>query len=353
MSAKEIMMSRQSTTLQRVAAVLLAVVAAAVMPAAADPVADFYRGKTVTMLVATSPGGDYDTRGRLIARHIGRHIPGEPQVVVRNMPGAVGLQAANWLANIAPKDGTVLHMIMQNMSAHQAMGGPGVEFDTRKFFWIGNTTDSPNVINSWHTTGIKTIQEVMTKELIVGAPGTATSSVYYPKAMNALLGTKFKIVSGYPGGNDVNIAMERGEVGGRGSNSWASWKSTRPHWLKDEKIYILVQVGLKRHPELANVPLLTELAKNDDDRAVLAFLSADTELTRAVVTTPGVPAERVSALRRAFDATMKDPQFLAEANKMNIDVSPSTGEEAQKVAEMIANTPPKVLARTKEILEIK
>jgi tripartite-type tricarboxylate transporter receptor subunit TctC len=335
-----------------IAAVSL-VAALCAAPAAADPVADFYRGKTLIMVVATSPGGDYDARGRLIARHMGRHIPGEPHIIVRNMPGAVGLQAANWLANVAPKDGTVLHMIMQNMSAHQALGGQGTEFDTRKFFWIGNTTNSPNVINSWHTTGIKTIQDVMTKELVVGAPGTATSSVYYPKAMNALVGTKFRIVSGYPGGNDVNMAMERGEVGGRGSNSWASWKSTRPHWLAEQKIHILVQIGLKRNPELANVPLLIELARNEEDRAVLAFLSADTEITRAVVTTPGVPAERVETLRRAFDATMKDPTFLTEANKMNIDISPTTGEEAQKVAEMIANTPQPVLARTKEILEIR
>jgi tripartite-type tricarboxylate transporter receptor subunit TctC len=186
-------------------------------PAAADAVADFYRGKTLTMLVATSPGGDYDLRARLLARHIGRHIPGEPAIIARNMPGAVGLQAANWLATQAPRDGTVLHAIMQNMSAHQALGGGKVEFDTRKFFWIGNTTESPNVVNSWHTTGIRSIRDVMERELVVGAPGTATSSVYYPKAMNALVGTKFKIVSGYPGGNDVNLAMERGEVGGRGS----------------------------------------------------------------------------------------------------------------------------------------
>ena len=164
---------------------------------------------------------------------------------------------------------------MQNMSAYQALGGSKVEFDTRRFFWIGNTTDSPNVVNSWHTTGIRTIQDVMERELVVGAPGSATSSVYYPKAMNALIGTKFKIVSGYPGGNDVNLAMERGEVGGRGSNSWASWKSTKPHWLAEKKIIILVQIGLKRHAELAEVPLMTELARNEDDRKVLAFLSAD------------------------------------------------------------------------------
>jgi tripartite-type tricarboxylate transporter receptor subunit TctC len=322
-------------------------------PVSAQSVADFYRGKSISMVIATSPGGDYDLRARLLARHIGRHIPGEPAIIPRNMPGAVGVQAANWLATVAPRDGTVIHAIMQNMSAYQALGGASVEFDTRKFFWIGNSTDSPNVINSWHTTGIKTVQDVMTRELVVGAPGTATSSVYYPKALNELVGTKFKIVSGYPGGNDVNLAMERGEVGGRGSNSWASWKATHPQWLTEKKIFILVQIALKRHPELADVPTMIELAKNDDDRTVLAFLSADIPINRAYVTTPGTPAERVAALRRAFEATMKDPAFLAEASKSNIDISPSSGEEAQKFSDMIANTPPAVVARAKAILDVK
>ena len=323
-------------------------------PVAAQPsVADFYRGKSISMVIATAPGGDYDIRARLLARHLGRHIPGEPTIVPRNMPGGVGLQAANWLTTVAPRDGTAVHAIMQNMSAYQALGGASVEYDTRKFFWIGNTTDTPNVINSWHTTGIKTVQDVMTRQLVVGAPGTATSSVYYPKALNEVVGTKFKIVSGYPGGNDVNLAMERGEVGGRGSNSWASWKSTHPQWLAEKKIFILVQIALQRNPELADVPTMMELAKTEEDRQVLAFLSADIPISRAYVTTPGTPPERVAALRRAFDATMKDPQFLAEAAKTNIDISPSTGEEAQKFSDMIANTPPAVIARAKQILEVK
>lgn len=337
-----------------VGAIILALVmVGSSTPVSAQSVADFYRGKTISMVIATAPGGDYDLRARLIARHMGRHIPGEPVIIPRNMPGAVGVQAANWLATVAPRDGTVIHAIMQNMSAYQALGGSSVEFDTRKFFWIGNTTDTPNVINSWYTTGIKTIQDVMTRELVVGAPGTATSSVYYPKALNEIVGTKFKIVSGYPGGNNVNIAMERGEVGGRGSNSWASWKSTHPDWIAEKKIYILVQIALKRHPELADVPTMIELAKNDADRAVLRFLSADIPISRAYVTTPGTPPERVEALRRAFDATMKDPAFLAEAKKSRMDISPSTGEEAQKFSEMIANTPPAVLARAKAILDVK
>jgi tripartite-type tricarboxylate transporter receptor subunit TctC len=336
-----------------IAGIFLALSGLAPSTAAADAVADFYRGKTISMVIATAPGGDYDLRARLISRHMGRHIPGNPTIVPRNMPGGVGIQAMNYMANVAAKDGTSIHAIMQNMSTHQALGGPGVEFDTRKFFWVGNTTDTPNVINSWHTTGIRTIQDVMTRELVVGAPGQATNSVYYPKALNDLVGTKFKIVSGYPGGNQVNLAMERGEVGGRGSNSWASWKATKPDWLRDKKIFILVQIALKRDPELADVPTMIELAKSEEDKAVMTFLSADVPISRAYVTTPGVPAERVEALRRAFDATMKDPEFVAEAKKLNMDMRPSTGEEAQRFSDLIANTPANVLARAKAILESK
>jgi tripartite-type tricarboxylate transporter receptor subunit TctC len=336
-----------------VAGAFIALIGLAPSTVAADPIADFYRGKSISMVIATAPGGDYDLRARLISRHMARHIPGHPTIVPRNMPGGVGIQAMNYMANVAPKDGTAIHAIMQNMSTHQALGGPGVEFDTRKFFWIGNTTDTPNVINSWHTTSIRTIQDVMTQELVVGAPGQATNSVYYPKALNELVGTKFRIVSGYPGGNQVNLAMERGEVGGRGSNSWASWKATKPDWLREKKIFILVQVALKRNPELADVPTMIELAKTDDDKAVMTFLSADVPIARAYVTTPGTPKERVEALRRAFDATMKDPEFVAEAKKLNMDMSPSTGEEAQRYSDLIANTPTKVLARAKAIIEGK
>jgi tripartite-type tricarboxylate transporter receptor subunit TctC len=330
----------------------LALLAAA--PAAAEPVEDFYRGKTVTLAVGTSPGGDYDLRLRMVGRHIGRHIPGNPNVVVTNMPGGGGLVVANWLANIAPKDGTVVVAVTQNLPVTQAMASmPGIRFDARKFHWVGNTTDTPNVINSWYTTGIKTIQDVMTRELVVGATGNASGSYLYPHALNLMAGTKFKIVTGYPGGNDVNLAMERGEVGGRGSNSWASWKSTRPQWLAEKKVFILVQVGVKRNAELPDVPTMQELGKTDIDRAVLTFISADTAISRPLVTNDGVPRERVEALRRAFDATMKDPEFLAEAEKTKTDISAMTGEEAQKIAEATIATPANVIARAKELLEPK
>jgi tripartite-type tricarboxylate transporter receptor subunit TctC len=317
--------------------------------ALADPVADFYRGKQISLIIGTSAGNDYDFRGRLIARHMGRHIPGEPTIVVRNMPGAGGVNAANWLATIAPRDGTTLHMIMTNMMAAQALGTHGVQFDTRKFRWVGNTTSSPNVTNSWYTSGITNIEQTKTKELVLGAPA-GTAGVTYATVMNALAGTKLKIVTGYPGGNEANLAMERGEIEGRGSNSWASWKSTKPEWIAQKKINILVQVGLKRAPDLPDVPLLLELVSKDLDRQVMTFLSAETAISRALITTADVPPERVEALRRAFDATMKDPQFLAEAEKAKMDISPMTGEESQTIADSIVNTPPEVIARAKEIL---
>jgi len=318
-------------------------------PSSADSVADFYHGKTIRLIIATSPGNDYDFRGRLLARYMSRYIPGEPAIIPENMPGAGGITATNYLASIAPRDGTVLQMIMSNMMSAQAMKAQGVQFDTRKFSWIGNTTSTPNVTNSWYTTGVTSIEQVKTRELVVGAP-MGTAGVTYAEAMNELVGTKFKIVTGYPGGNEVNLAMERGEVEGRASNAWASWKSTQPDWLAEKKLNILVQVGLQRAADLPDVPLLFELATNDEDRRVLTFLSADTAIARSLVTTPGVPADRLAALRLAFDETVKDPQFLAEAGKAKMDISPTSGAEAQKIADSIVDTPPQVTQRAAALL---
>jgi tripartite-type tricarboxylate transporter receptor subunit TctC len=317
-------------------------------PASAQTPAEFFKGKTLTVLIGTSPGNDYDFRARLIARHIGRHIPGEPQLVPRNMPGGGGIVATNYIANIAPRDGTTLYMIMSNMMTSQAMGLQGVQFDTRKFRWIGNTTSSPNVVNSWHTTGITKIEQTKTRDLVLGAP-VGTAGVLYATALQKVYGAKIKLVTGYPGGGEVNIAMERGEVEGRGSNSWSSWKSTKPDWLTEKKLNILVQVGLTRDKALADVPLLLELASNDLDRQVLGFISAETAIARAIVAPPDVPADRVEALRRAFDAAMKDPELLADAAKSKIDVEPMRGEDAQKIADGIANASPAVIARARDL----
>ena len=332
------------------AAMFAAVIAT---PALADPIEDFYKGKTLDMIVPGSAGGDYDLRARMVARHLGRSIPGKPNIVVRNMPGGIGIQAGNYLTNSAPQDGTVLTIVFQNMPVLQAIKSPGVQFDVRKWQWLGNTTDEPNVINSWHTTGITSIEQVRTQELIVGASGTGSTGFVYPAALNKLAGMKFKIVGGYPGGNEINLAMEKGEVGGRGSNSWASWKSTHAHWIAEKKISILVQVGLKRAKDLPDVPLMYELAPNDEAKQVLTFLSSDMGIARAFATTPGTPAERVVALRKAFQDMLKDPEFVAETAKAQMDISPSTGEEAQKIASSMIDLPEAVLAKAKEIMDGK
>ena len=323
----------------------------AAWPARADPVSDFYRGRSLDMIVPTSPGGDYDIRARLIARHIGRHIPGNPTVVPRNMPAGVGIGAANYVAKVAARDGTVLHALMQSIPTQQAIGKQGLDVDVRALGWLGNTTESPNVINSWHTTGIRTIKDVMDRELVVGSSGAASPAFIYPNALNQLVGTRFRIVSGYPGGNEINIAMEKGEVGGRGSNVWVSWKRGHPHWIAESKIHILVQVAMKRAPDLPDVPLMLELARNAEDRQVLAFLSADTPISRAFVTTPGVPADRLAALRTAFDAALRDRALLAEAEQTRMDITFTPGEECARIAAAIVDTPAAVIARARVLME--
>lgn len=318
--------------------------------ASADPVSDFYAGKVVTMLVPASVGGDVDARARLISRYMGKYIPGHPTILPRNMPGAVGLQAANWLYNIAPRDGTVLHAVMQSMPTHQLLGGQGVQFDASKFIWIGNTSDESNTIVSWAASGVNSFADLKTREVTVGAPGTFTNCVYYPLLMNALLGTKFKIISGYPGGNEVNLAMERGEVSARACQAWSAWASTKPDWLADKKINILVQVRREPSPELPGVPLLADLASSDEDKMVLRFMSMDNSYGRPFATTPDVPSDRVKALRKAFDETMRDPDLLAEAVKSDIKLTPSSGEDVQRLITELFATPKSVIEKTKAIL---
>jgi len=271
--------------------------------------------------------------------------------VPRNMPGAGSRSAAASMFSIQPKDGTVLATGDQSLSLAQAMG-ESLQFDTTKFIYIGNPSAENNTTAVWHTTGIKTIDDAKKQEVPVGATGGSTSS-QYPRAMNALLGTKFKVVLGYPGGNDINLAMERGEVAGRGSNSWASWKATKPDWLRDKKINILVQIGLSKAADLPDVPLLMDLGTTPEDRTLLKLLSAPVTVGRPIWTTPDVPADRVKALRDAFQATIKDPAFIEEAQKASLDVNPVSGEEMQKIVTDIVATPKAIAARLGQIIEEK
>lgn len=320
-------------------------------PASSQPsVADFYRGKKIDLIVGYSSGGTYDLYARLVARHLGRHIPGNPSIVPRNQPGAGSRTAVTWVANIAPRDGTVLGTADQSLALQQAAGDARIKFDTTKLIYIGNPNIENNTTAAWHTSGIKTIDDAKKREVTAGATGGSTSS-QYPKAMNALIGTKFKIILGYPGGNDINLAMERGEVEVRGSNSWASWKATRAHWIAKKRINILVQIGLKKASDLPDVPLLMDLGTNAEDRALLRLLSASTEIGRPLFTTPDVPAERVVALRQAFDATVRDKAFLDEAAKLNFDIDAVGGDAIQKLIAEIVGMPMSQAERLKTIIE--
>jgi tripartite-type tricarboxylate transporter receptor subunit TctC len=312
-------------------------------------VEDFYRGKQLEMVIGYSPGGTYDLYARLVARFLGNYIPGKPVIVPRNMPGAGSRAATKWVYSVAPKDGTVLATADQSLAVEQAMGDKQLDLDTTKLIYIGNPNADNNTTATWYTSGVKTIDDAKMKQVVMGATGGSTSS-QYPKAMNALIGTKFKIVIGYPGGNDINLAMEKGEVDGRGSNAWGSWKATRPDWLRDRKINILVQIGLTKAPDLPDVPLLIDLAANDEDRAIFKLLSASSTIGRPVFTSPGVPPERVKALRDAFDTMVKGPDFLAEAEKEHFDINPVAGVEMQRIVEDIVATPKPIADRLLQII---
>ena len=308
----------------------------------------FYHGKQVQLVVGYSPGATYDLYARLVARHLGDHIPGNPTVVPVNMPGAGSRTAATYVYSAAPKDGTVLGTADQSLAVEQAMGDPTLKLNASKFNYIGNPIADNNTTVTWYTSGVKTIADAQKKEVTVGATGGSTSS-QFPRAMNALLGTKFKIIYGYPGANDINLAMERGEVGGKGSDSWSAWKATRPEWLRDKKINILVQIGLEKAPDL-NAPLLMDLAKTAQDRAVLKLLSTPSEIGRPIFAPPGTPADRVAALRQAFDATMKDPGFIKDAAKANAALNPVSGAKLQSIVAEIVATPKPIADRLAQIV---
>jgi tripartite-type tricarboxylate transporter receptor subunit TctC len=325
---------------------------ATAVPASADDVADFYRGKRVNLVIGYGVGGGYDTYARLLARFIGEHIPGKPNVVPQNMPGAGSRGAGNWLYNVAPKDGTVIAMLSQGTPTDQALGQAGIQFDVRKFNWIGNMVVVNNITFVRAASGIRTIDDAKKRVVVLGATGASSPSVLYPQVSNNLLGTKFKIVSGYPGGGDINLAVERGETDGRGSDSWASMKANNPAWISEKKVNILYQVGPHKEPDL-DAPLWSELAQNDEQRQMLEVISGDVAVGRPILTAPDVPADRVKALRQAFDETFKDPKFIAAAEQARMYLNPLAGEELQQIVSRIVSPSPAVIAKVKDALKIK
>lgn len=306
---------------------------------------NFFAGKTIRIIVGTGSGGGYDGAARLTARYLGKYIPGNPSFVVENMPGASGIKATNFLYDAAPKDGTVLATVNNSMPVYQAISQPGVRFKAEELNWIGSLLQTATTISIWHTAGVKTIDEAKRKEVIMGATGAAGTKAAYPQLLNNTIGTKFKIVTGYEGGNTLRLAMERGEVQGDGSARWSSWKSTKPDWVRDNKVFALVQIGLKKDDDLPNVPLLTELAQNEEQRKMFEFISQPIAMQQPFVGPPGIPADRVILLRRAFDAMTRDPAFRKEVEQLDLELDPVSGEEVQKIVRAIVETPADIVQK--------
>lgn len=309
----------------------------------------FFKGKTVSIAIGFSPGGTYDLFGRLVARHIGKHIPGNPTVVAQNMPGAGSFVATNWLFNVAPKDGTALGIVSQTIVMEEALKNKGVRYKSAEFNWIGRATSNNEVQVFWHTSKGTTIEGAKTAEIPVASTGPGSPSETYPKLLNALIGTKYKIVRGYTGSTAGLLAMERGEVDGA-LTSWNTMKTTRKALLDDKKTFIAVQYLVTRSPELPNVPAVVELATNEADRALLTFAAVSADIGRAFIAPPGLPADRVKTLREAFDATMKDPALLAEVTKAQLDFEPASGAALDRLVQLTLNTPPELIARMEKIL---
>lgn len=320
-----------------------AVVAVDAQPARETP-AEFYAGKTFTIIVGSDSGGGYDANARVMARHLGRHIPGNPNVIVKNMPGAGSIIAANHIYNVAPKDGTVIGLIQRgNLMAK--ITRQSVQFDLEKIQWVGNLSSEPGLIVAWHTAPHRTADDLFKTELTVGGSGAVGENETIPRLLNAFIGTKFRLVSGYPSNAAILLAMERGEVQGVADWTWGNIKARRPEFLRDQKIHLLMLVGIEREPDLPDVPLPQEYAKNPADRQAMEVFFALKTVARPIMAAPGVPEERMRALREAFMAMARDPAFLQDAQKSGVDVDPTAGDVVQRVVQKIAATPADVAKR--------
>jgi tripartite-type tricarboxylate transporter receptor subunit TctC len=341
---------KNSLARRRTLLLALGLAAAMVHPSAAQPVADFYQGKTVKLIVGSDVGGGYDTYARVFAPFFAKHVPGNPTIVVQNMPGASGMRSANYLYEVAPKDGTVMVIFNQAMPSYELTGREGVRFKSAEFNWIGTMSKVNSLFVTWHTTGVKTLEDAKKQKVILGALGEGGTMSTYPALINQVLGTQFHVVMGYQSGAAVDLAMERGEVQGRGSVVLASYEATRPDWIKEHKINILFQIGLEKEPKLPDVPLLIDLAKDANQKLLFELASADTVLGRPIVAPQNVPQDRVAALRQAFDDTMSDPAFLAEIEKRRMEISPTSGDKVQSVIKSMLAAPPDVVATYAKII---
>ena len=345
---------RNSTRYAGKSALVLALVLAAALPAAAQQsVAEFYKGKTIRIIVGVGVGSGYDLNARLLGRYLGARIPGNPTVIVQNQPGAGSLAMTNALYNNGPFDGTVIGASFNGMPTTPLLEPAGARFDQNKLNWLGSTNRETQITYVWHTAPVQKLSDLFTTELIVGAQAPGSTQYDFPILLNHLFGTRFKIVTGYESTPKIHLAMESGEVQGNGATNWSTVKALNSNWLAEKKIRIIVQWGLNKNPELPDVPLVLELAKTPSDRQALELALARLEFGRPFFLPPNVPQERVEALRRAFDATMKDPAFLADADRSKIEVDPLTGEQVAALVEQVSRTPADTVARVRAAMENK
>jgi tripartite-type tricarboxylate transporter receptor subunit TctC len=334
----------------------LAVAATLAVSGSALAQADFFAGKTISLLIGTTAGGGYDAYARLLARHIGRHIPGNPAIVAKNMPGAGGLTLGNYLYHRAPKDGTEIATVQNGLPFEKLFhmlspGGNNALYDAQKFGWLGSMTQTVFVVVTWNTSATKTLQDAKARETILGASTTSADSYVLAMLSNHLLGTKFKVVHGYAGATEVDLAVENGEVEGEAGKDWTTLTSTRPQWIRDRKVNILVQMGMRPHADIQNVPMAIELARSAEDRQVMELVFAKFGMSRPFMAPPDLPPERLALLRGGFDAALKDPLLLQEAQRLGMEINPVAGPEVAALVERMMNTPPALAQRARDVLK--
>jgi tripartite-type tricarboxylate transporter receptor subunit TctC len=310
----------------------------------AQSVEQFYRGKTLTMVISVGGGEGFDLNGRLVAKHIGKYIPGQPNIIVKNMPGAGHVLAANYTFTEAPRDGSTICAISPSIITHQLLDGRGVRYDVGKFQWLGTTDYGNQAVYAWAASGVTSLEDTMKREVITGATGAGAYNMLYPILMNNLLGTKLKIVTGYKSTKELEIALQRGEVELRAGHSVSSIKALYGEWLRDKKINVIAQAGPQRDPDFPDAPLLTEYARTDEARRIFELFEVDLTIGRPFLAPPDVPTDRVEALRRAFGQTMQDPAFLADAQRQVLDIHPRNAATVTEIIRKAAATPRDLLA---------
>ena len=332
-----------------------ALAASLVLPAVAEAqtsVEEFYKASPVTMIVGYSPGAAYDLYARIVALHLGKHIPGNPRVIVQTMLGAGSMNSVNYLYAIAKKDGSQIGAFARGIAMQPLLDSTSVKFDATKLNWIGSPSSEVSVVLSWYKTPFKTLEDAKKSEMTVAVSGTGADSAIFPKVLNAVLGTKFKLVAGYPGNTEMLLAVERGEVDGNAGTSWATLAGSKREWVDQQKINILTQIGLKKHPALPDVPLAVDLAATPSDRQVLELIAARQDMAYPIAAPPGVPPERLQALREAFNQMVQDLDFVADAKKQGFEVDPMSGEVLQQTCrEDWHALPPEVIAKARASIE--